>query len=79
MRLFQSPKPVPCAEEICSPAGLPCAQCGKAIERPEWSEPGEGRISFLWRCAACDYRFTTIAIFAASEAVAQTDASRLAA
>ena len=79
MKLFQRTKPVPRADEICSPAGVPCAQCGEAIAQPEWSEPGERRISFLWRCTACDYRFTTMAIFAASDAASQTDTSRIAA
>ncbi len=69
MSLFQSKSPANRAEELCSPSQVPCAQCGQPIERPEWSEPGDRRMSFLWRCAACDYRFTTIAVFAAAEAV----------
>lgn len=78
MRLFQSQSPAYRAEELCSPSQVPCAQCGKPIERPEWSEPGERSISFLWRCAACDYRFTTIAIFTAAEA-AKSERRRIAA
>jgi hypothetical protein len=47
----------------CFPTHNPCAQCGKLITRPIWSERGDHRISFVWSCDACDYQFTTIAIF----------------
>jgi len=44
--------------------GNPCAQCGKPIASPDWVEQGQqGRISYLWSCRACDYRFEAIAIF----------------
>jgi hypothetical protein len=45
------------------PRENPCAQCGKPIAFPDWVEPGQGRVSYLWRCRACDYRFEAIAIF----------------
>jgi hypothetical protein len=45
------------------PRENPCAQCGRPIALPEWIESGPGRISYLWRCHACDYRFEAIAIF----------------
>ena len=45
------------------PRGNPCAQCGKPILTPDWVEQGVGRISYLWSCRACDYRFEAIAIF----------------
>ena len=45
------------------PRGNPCAQCGKPIASPDWVEQGQGRISYLWSCRACDYRFEAIAIF----------------
>jgi hypothetical protein len=45
------------------PRQNPCAQCGTPISTPEWIEPGQGRISYLWRCRACGYRFEAIAIF----------------
>ena len=45
------------------PRGNPCAQCGKPIALPDWVEQGQGRISYLWHCRACDYRFEAIAIF----------------
>ena len=45
------------------PRGNPCAQCGKPIALPDWVEQGQGRISYLWTCRACDYRFEAIAIF----------------
>ena len=49
------------------PRGNPCAQCGKPIASPDWVEQGQGRISYLWTCRACDYRFEAIAIFDARE------------
>ncbi len=41
---------------------IPCAQCGKPIASPLWSERERNRVSFLWSCRACDYQFVTIAI-----------------
>ena len=35
------------------PRQNPCAQCGTPIAQPDWIEPGEGRISYLWNCRAC--------------------------
>ncbi|CUT13917.1 hypothetical protein BF49_4997 [Bradyrhizobium sp.] len=45
------------------PRNNPCAQCGTLIPTPDWIEPGEGRVSYLWTCHACNYRFEAIAIF----------------
>ncbi|MBW7970309.1 hypothetical protein [Bradyrhizobium sp. BR 10289] len=45
------------------PRQNPCAQCGAPIAAPDWIEPGEGRVSYLWTCQACHYRFEAIAIF----------------
>jgi hypothetical protein len=45
------------------PRGNPCAQCGKPIAAPEWIESGPRRISYLWYCRACDYRFEAVAFF----------------
>lgn len=45
------------------PRENPCAQCGRPIAVPEWIEAGEHRISYLWHCLACDYRFEAVAIF----------------
>lgn len=45
------------------PRQNPCAQCGTPIAEPDWIEPGEGRISYLWNCPACNYRFEAVAIF----------------
>lgn len=45
------------------PRQNPCAQCGAPIAKPDWIEPGEGRISYLWTCRACNYRFEAMAIF----------------
>ena len=44
----------------------PCAQCGKPIAAPDWIENGPRRISYLWHCQACDYRFEAVAFFDAS-------------
>jgi hypothetical protein len=44
----------------------PCAQCGKPIAAPDWTENGPRRISYLWHCRACDYRFEAVAFFDAS-------------
>ena len=45
------------------PRQNPCAQCGTPIAQPDWIEPGEGRVSYLWTCRACNYRFEAVAIF----------------
>ena len=45
------------------PRQNPCAQCGTPIPLPDWIEPGRGRISYLWKCHACGYRFEAIAIY----------------
>jgi hypothetical protein len=45
------------------PRENPCAQCGKPIAAPEWTETGPGRIAYLWHCHACDYRFEAVAFF----------------
>jgi C4-type Zn-finger protein len=50
-----------------TPRENPCAQCGKPIAAPEWSEAGPRRISYLWHCRACGYRFEAIAIFEESD------------
>jgi hypothetical protein len=49
-----------------------CAQCGKPIAAPEWTEAGPRRISYLWHCEACDYKFEAVAFYegADSEALA---------
>jgi hypothetical protein len=49
------------------PRENPCAQCGKPIAAPEWVEAGPDRMSYLWRCGACDYRFEAMAFFAHAE------------
>ena len=49
------------------PRGNPCAQCGEPIAAPEWTENGARRISYLWHCQACDYRFEAVAYFDASK------------
>ena len=41
----------------------PCAQCGEPIASPEWVESGPHRVSYLWHCEACGYRFEAVAFF----------------
>jgi hypothetical protein len=50
-------------ESDCLPHQNPCAQCGEPIASPEWAEGGPHRISYLWRCEACGYRFEAMAFF----------------
>jgi C4-type Zn-finger protein len=38
------------------------------IAAPEWVENGPRRISYLWHCEACGYRFEAVAFFEDSEA-----------
>jgi hypothetical protein len=45
------------------PQENPCAQCGKPIAAPDWIESGPRRVSYLWRCFACDYQFEAVAFF----------------
>jgi hypothetical protein len=45
----------------------PCAQCGQPIAAPDWVEAGPRRMSYLWYCRACDYRFEAVAFFNDSE------------
>jgi hypothetical protein len=46
------------------PHNNPCAQCGRPIARPVWSETVGCRVHHDWICQVCDYEFTTIAIYA---------------
>ena len=41
-----------------------CAQCGKHLFAPEWSEYLDARhVRHLWACEACDYQFETLVRF----------------
>jgi hypothetical protein len=43
---------------------IECAQCGKRLFMPEWSEYiNERCVRHLWKCEACDYGFETIVSF----------------
>ena len=48
------------------PRENPCAQCGAPIATPAWTENGPRRISYLWHCKACDYKFEAVAFYDAS-------------
>ena len=43
--------------------GYHCAQCGEPIAFPDWVEQAASRVTYLWTCRACDYRFEAIAVF----------------
>jgi hypothetical protein len=44
-----------------------CAQCGKQIFAPDWSEYLDDRhVRHLWACEACDYQFETLVRFPVS-------------
>jgi len=45
------------------PQHNPCAQCGKPIAAPEWVEEDRRVTSYLWHCAACGYKFESMAFF----------------
>jgi ribosomal protein L37AE/L43A len=49
------------------PLDNPCAQCGKPIAAPVWTENGPRRISYLWHCRACDYEFEAVAFYDSSQ------------
>ena len=49
------------------PRGNPCAQCSEPISKPDWAESSPGRMSYLWHCRACNYRFEAIAIYDEAE------------
>jgi hypothetical protein len=48
---------------------IACAQCGKMVRQPEWSEYcGEREVRHLWNCTACGYTFETHVRLAAPQA-----------
>ena len=50
---------------------LPCAQCGKTLFAPDWSEYlDDRRVRHLWGCEACGYKFETLVCFPALSDVA---------
>lgn len=53
------------------PRGNPCAQCGEPIAFPDWVEQGASRVTYLWTCRACDYRFEATAVFDGGKAEAK--------
>jgi primosomal protein N' len=41
-----------------------CAQCGKALFMPNWSEYlTEHRLRHVWECEACGYKYETLVTF----------------
>ncbi len=41
-----------------------CAQCGKALFMPEWSEYlNQHRMRHVWECEACGYKYETLVTF----------------
>ena len=48
---------------------VPCAQCGKTLFAPEWSEHlSDSRVRYVWACDGCDYEFDTLVCFPAAAA-----------
>ena len=45
------------------PKNNPCAQCGKPIPIPSWTEADNNRVHFIWQCKACNYQFQCTAIY----------------
>jgi hypothetical protein len=46
---------------------IECAQCGKRLYVPQWSEYlDSGGVRHLWQCEACDYSFETTVRYAAA-------------
>ena len=42
----------------------PCAQCGRTLFMPEWTEYlNERRARHVWECDACGYSFETLVCF----------------
>lgn len=55
------------ADYIRSRPVIPCAQCGKMLFAPEWSEYiNERHVRHLWMCSACGYDFETRVVFPAA-------------
>jgi len=52
------------------PHNNPCAQCGKPIAAPVWSEPGDACVTYVWACTACNYEFAAIAVLPRKAAAA---------
>jgi len=45
------------------PKNNPCAQCGKPIPNPSWTEADTNRLHFIWQCKSCNYQFQCTAIY----------------
>lgn len=57
-------------------AAIPCAQCGKSLFSPEWSEYLSAcRVRHLWRCTSCDYEFESMVVFPAETSDRRDDAA----
>lgn len=54
------------ANYIRSRPAAPCAQCGKMLFGPEWSEYlSDRQVRHLWLCSSCSYEFETLVVFPA--------------
>lgn len=62
------------ANYVRSRPAAPCAQCGKMLFGPEWSEYLDQRqVRHLWFCASCDYDFETLVVFPAEASTRRSD------
>ena len=50
---------------IC-PVKIPAPNAARRYAAPDWTENGPRRISYLWHCQACDYKFEAVAFYDAS-------------
>jgi ribosomal protein L37AE/L43A len=52
------------ADYIRARPAAPCAQCGKMLFGPEWSEYlSDRQVRHLWLCSSCNYEFETLVVF----------------
>ena len=56
------------------PKNNPCAQCGKPIPIPSWTEADNNRVHFIWQCKACNDQIQAMRLAANTS----TDRSRMA-
>ena len=60
------------AAAIVFAAGLAAAVNAEPLEpiaAPEWVEESSSSAAFLWHCWACGYKFESVAVFRAEEAI----------
>ena len=62
------------SEYIRARPATPCAQCGKTLFSPEWSDYLNRRqVRHLWFCSSCGYDFETLVVFPAEDSDRRDD------